>query len=79
MNKFIQNAKSTPEALQAMFAELSNPESDLYTIIQSNESAAAKQQAFKNQIDLLEAQAKLKSASRTGGSGTTQNAYSTGQ
>ncbi len=65
VNKFIQSAKSTPEALQAMFAELSNPDSALYTILQSNESAAAKQQAFKNEIDLLEAQAKLKSASRS--------------
>lgn len=64
VNKFIQSAKSTPEALQAMFAELSNTNSALYTILKSNESTAAKQQAFKNQIDLLEAQAKLKSASR---------------
>ena len=64
VNKFIQSAKSTPEALQAMFAELSNPDSALYTILKSNEDASSKQQAFKNQIDLLEAQAKLKSASR---------------
>lgn len=76
VNKFLKSAKSTPEALQAMFAELQNPNSALYTILQSNESAAAKQQAFKNQIDLLEAQAKLKSASRSGGTGTIQNAYS---
>lgn len=76
VNKFLKSAKSTPEAIQAMFAELQNPNSELYTILQSNESAAAKQQAFKNQIDLLEAQAKLRSASRSGGTGTIQNAYS---
>lgn len=71
VQKFIANAKTTPDALNAFLTELQNPESTLYTTLKSSEDAAVKQAQFANQLkqyeaetDRIKADASMTSANR---------------
>lgn len=76
VQKFIANAKTTPDALNAFLTELQNPNSTLYTTLKSNENAAAKQAQFTAQLkqyeaetDRIKADASMTSANRPRSSG----------
>ena len=63
VTEFLNKATSA-ESISAMVSALNDPNSAIYTILKSNEDAAKKAAQFENQIKLMEAQAKLKAASR---------------
>lgn len=76
VQKFIANAKTTPDALNAFLTELQNPNSTLYTTLKSSEDAAVKQAQFANQLkqyeaetDRIKADASMTSANRPRSSG----------
>ena len=76
VQKFIANAKTTPDALNAFLTELQNPNSTLYTTLKSSEDAAVKQAQFANQLkqyeaetDRIKADASMTSATRPRSSG----------
>ena len=63
------NKATSADAINTMVSSLNDPASPLYTILKSNEDAASKAAQFENQIKLMEAQAKLISASKSDSSG----------
>lgn len=76
VQKFIANAKTTPDALNAFLTELQNQDSSLYTTIKSKETAAQKQAQFEAQLkqyeaetDRIKADASMTSATRPRSSG----------
>lgn len=76
VQKFIANAKTTPDALNAFLTELQNPNSTLYTTLKSSEDAAVKQAQFAAQLkqyeaetDRIKAEAAVTSANRPRSSG----------
>ena len=76
VQKFIANAKTTPDALNAFLTELQNQDSSLYTTIKSKETAAQKQAQFEAQLkqyeaetDRIKAEASMTSANRPRSSG----------
>lgn len=76
VQKFIANAKTTPDALNAFLTELQNQDSSLYTTIKSKETAAQKQAQFEAQLkqyeaetDRIKAEAAVTSANRPRSSG----------
>lgn len=76
VQKFIANAKTTPDALNAFLTELQNPNSTLYTTLKSSEDAAVKQAQFANQLkqyeaetDRIKSDASMTSANRPRSSG----------
>lgn len=78
VQKFIADAKTTPEALNKMLSELQNPNSALYTTLKSNETASAKKAQFdaalkqyEAETDRMKAQASVASANRPRAAGST--------
>ena len=82
VQSFIKNAKSTPEAISRLLAELQNPNSPLYTTLKSNENATSKAAQFnaalkqyEAETDRLKAQASVTSANRPRSSGSATVVY----
>ena len=76
VQKFIANAKTTPDALNAFLTELQNQDSSLYTTLKSKETAAVKQAQFEAKLkqyeaetDRIKAEAAVTSANRPRSSG----------
>lgn len=81
VQQFIANAKTTPEALSRLLAELQNPSSPLYTTLKSNEAAATKKAQFdaalkqyEAETDRIKANASMTSANRPRSSWSTTTA-----